>query len=49
MATNSHSWQRGAGKLKKPKQPQWDPNCNTRSGTSPREESEPAEGEVGAA
>lgn len=33
MATNSHSWQRGEGKLKKPKQPQWDPNCNTRSGT----------------
>lgn len=35
MATNSHSWQRSEGKLKKPKQPQWDPSCNTRSGTWP--------------
>lgn len=38
MATNSHSWQRGEGKLKKPKQPQWDPSCNTRSGTWPARE-----------
>lgn len=37
MTTNSHSWQRGEGKLKKPKQPQWDPSCNTRSGTWPVE------------